>query len=40
MAMDEGKILKTVSVTIIAEELARSAKGVVKDPNVKWFEDS
>jgi hypothetical protein len=39
-AIDEGKILKTVSVTVAAEELARSGKGVVKDPNVTWFEDS
>jgi hypothetical protein len=40
IAIDEGKILKTVSVTITAEELARSRKEIVKDPNVTWFEDS
>jgi hypothetical protein len=40
MAIDEGKILKTVSVTVTAEELARNGKGVMKDPNVTWFEDS
>jgi hypothetical protein len=28
MAIDESKILKTVSVTVTAEELARSWKGV------------
>ena len=40
MAIDESKILKTVSVTVTAKELARSRKGVMKDPNVTWFEDS
>jgi hypothetical protein len=34
MAIDYGKILKIVSVTVTVEELARSRKGIVKDPDV------